>query len=338
MGQIFSSQTIDGKQVECMHTGLFSDTEDCGAKSYAYDYVFVGSISAITPTEKDEKEIQIIPEEVFHGTPASLLRVVTSQALCLPKLAVGDRWLFFLRSEKNKPIVLDYYGNDSRPVADAELQTQILRRLATIGDFGLVRGEVTHNEIDKFSRVKGIPGVRVIARRRSDDDQYVSTTDVDGRYEFQPLPPGMYKIAADPSGPFKADESGIDVKPGTCWNLTLSKSPHARISGTVNHSDGSPAGKIDVALISAADEWFTSDKTDELGHFKFDSLRPGNYVVGVNLPGAPSWKYGGGGGAGVYIPTASLYYPSEAYRSGALVIKLAEDETRNDIDFNLPRQ
>src|SRR5215475_10870485 len=142
--QIDVVRRIDGKEVECLHSGLMSDLDDCGFKSDWYAYVFVGSISAIVPADKDEKNIQITPEEVFHGEPSTPLTVLTSQGLCLPKLAVGDRWLFFLRKEPGKPIVLDYYGNDSRPVADAQEQIETLRRLMTIGDFGLLRGSVMH--------------------------------------------------------------------------------------------------------------------------------------------------------------------------------------------------
>ena len=105
--QVIEVRQVDGKSVWCSHTGLFSDLKDCAGKPDWYAYVFVGSIAAIAPADKDEKELQIIPEEVFHGNPESPLSVLTSQALCLPTMAVGDRWLFFLRKEEGKPIVLD---------------------------------------------------------------------------------------------------------------------------------------------------------------------------------------------------------------------------------------
>jgi hypothetical protein len=60
--------------------------------------------------------------------------VRTSQGACLPKLAVGDYWLFFLRKWNGSSIVLDYYGNDSRTVADAQEKIETLRRLQNIGD------------------------------------------------------------------------------------------------------------------------------------------------------------------------------------------------------------
>src|SRR5262245_56810965 len=139
---IIELKQVNGKTIQCLHTGLMSDLKDCGLHSDWYAYVFVGSISAITPAPSEEKNIRIVPEEVFSGDPPNPLTVLTSQGSCLPDFAVGDRWLFFLRKEKGKPIVLDYYGNDSRPVADAEDEIETLRRLKANGEFGILRGNV----------------------------------------------------------------------------------------------------------------------------------------------------------------------------------------------------
>lgn len=135
LAQIITYKKVGGNTVTCEHTALWSELENCGLPEW-YAYAFVGSIASITPTEDDEKELQIVPEEIFHGNPPNPLNVKTSQALCLPKLAVGDRWLFFLKRENSKPIVLDYYQNESRPVAEAikqqaEKALEEVRRVGT---------------------------------------------------------------------------------------------------------------------------------------------------------------------------------------------------------------
>jgi len=326
---------VGDKTITCMHTGLTSDLRDCGTRSDWYTYVFIGSISRISPAGKDENNIQIVPEEVFQGTPPTQLTVVTSQGLCLPEMVVGDRWLFFLRKEQGKPIVLDYYGNDSRPVAGAEEQVETLRRLRTIRDRGILRGSLVSRSPD--SEENAVPNVRIVARRASDNAKFVAVTDPDGSYEFQPLPPGKYKLTADPSGSFHADDSEVDVSRGACWDLTLTRSPHALLGGHVRHSDGSPAGQVPVLITAEDDSWYTTLTTDEHGYFDFDSLQAGKYVVGINLPGAPAWKYASCGGV-CEIPPASVYYPGVTSRSAALIITLATDEKRKDIDFTVPNQ
>jgi hypothetical protein len=331
--QIIILQKVGDKTIQCMHTGLSSDLNDCGGHSDWYTYVFVGSISAITSTKDDEKELQILPEEIFHGEPANPLTVRTSQGACLPELRVGDHWLFYLRS--GNPIVLDFYGNISRPTADAQQQLETLRRLETIGDNGIVRGRVMRGP--SFSQSDAVPDAHVVARRASDDAEFVATTGADGRYEFQPLPPGKYKLTVDPVKSFHPDDSNLDVSSRTCWDLTLSRSPHAHLGGHVRRSNGTPAPQVAVVIAKEDGSWFTTEKSDARGYFHTESLPSGKYVVGINLPGAPAWKYAGCGGA-CEVPPASLYYPGMRNRSDALVINLASDEKRDDIDFTAPTQ
>lgn len=303
--QIIFEKKVGDKTVRCMHSGLSSDLKDCGVRADWYTYVFVGSISAVTPVMNDEKEIQIVPEEVFLGAPATPITVSTSQAACLPELRVGDRWLFFLRKQKDAPIVLDYYGNDSLPVVNAREQIETLRRLK-IGDFAILRGQVVRG------RSYGgdvIPNVHVIANREPDNKRFFSITGTDGRYEFQPLPPGKYKITVEPVGSYHPDDAEIDLNRGICWDLTLSRSPHAQIGGHVRRSNGSPVPNVDLVLIGSNNSWYVTTQTDRDGHFMFDSQEAGEFVVGLNFPGRPDWFNGGGAGAGVKIPPASVFYP-----------------------------
>jgi hypothetical protein len=320
------------KTVMCVHSGLESFVNDCGVRSDWYSYVFVGSISAVTPIEKDEQELQIVPEEVFSGSPTTPLTVLTSQGQCLPKLAVGDRWLFFLRSEKDKPIVLDYYANDSRSVSNAQQQIDTLRRLQNIGEFAILRGHVMRGN---FTNGKSLPRVRVIAQREFKDFQSAAIADANGHFEFQPLPAGMYDISVDFPGSSKPDDTKIAVSSGACRDLTLYRSPHAQISGHVHHSDGSPMQNVDVILIRADNTLYNTTQADASGAFNFNSLRPGKYVVGLNLPGAPAWKYAGCGG-GCDVPPASMYFNGAMERSHAHIIMLGTDEKRHDIDFTAP--
>lgn len=332
--QIINFEKVGDKTITCMHTGLWSLLADCGARSYSYAYVFVGSISSVTPVANDEKEIQILPQEIFHGRPASPLKVLTSQALCLPKMAVGDRWLFFLRLENGKPIVLDYYGNDSRPIADAQQQIETLRRLANIGDRGIVRGRVWRGE---SSERKALPHAHVVARGTFDGTEFDTTTGVDGRFEFEPLAPGRYTLTVDPVGSYQPDSADLNVSRGGCWDLTLSKSPKASLGGSVRRADGSPVSKLGVLLTSKDRSWYCTRTTNASGHFRFDELRAGEYIVGINLPGAPAWQEGGGAGVGVAIPKAPLYYPGVQNQPRAGVISLAEDQQRDDINFLIPK-
>jgi hypothetical protein len=331
--QITELRQIGDKMVTCTCSGLTSSLKDCGMRSDWYAYVFVGIISVIRPIQDDEKQIQIFPEEVFSGKPPSPLTIQTSQAACLPEVAVGDRWLFLLREVKGQPIILGY-GDESRPVSAAQKEIETLRRLQTIGDFAIVRGRVVHGS---FMDGKAVPFARVVAHRTSDNTLFATTASSDGYYEFPRLPPGKYTFSSDALGLPDSDEGWLEVSRRACWDLTLDKEPSVQLGGHVRRSDGSPLPNVDVLIMSSDQTWFTTTQTDDAGYFYHDGA-PGKFVVGINLPGAPPWKYGGGAGAGLDIPRASLYYPGVQNRSAALAIELKQDENRTNIDFSISPQ
>jgi Carboxypeptidase regulatory-like domain len=333
--QLIEIRNVGGKQIECMHSGLSSDLSDCGVQSDWYTYVFVGSISAIAPAKENEEELKIVPQEVFSGIPENPMTVLTSQAPCLPKLAVGDRWLFYLRKVKDQPIVLDYYGNVSRPVADVQQEIETLRRLQTIGDFGILRGTVWHGAPLVG---KGVSHASVFAQRESDGAQFVTKSDANGRYEFQPLPPGKYKITFMPSGAYHSDDSEIELKHKTCSDFDLTSSPRGEIGGQVRSSSGLPVPNIDVILMSSDNSWYVTTQTDRDGYYKFSGIKSGQFVVGLNFPARSDWFNGGGAGTGIMIPPASVFYPGVASSSRASVIALAVDEQRDDLNFIIPAQ
>jgi hypothetical protein len=332
--EIIEIRQVGNKTIECMHSGLMSDLKDCGFRSDWYAFVFVGSISAITPTDNDESIVQIMPEEVFSGTPTTPLTVITSQGACLPTLAVGDRWLFYLRKENGEPIVLDYYGNDSRPVSEAEKEIETLRQLKANSSSGILRGSVVRG---RFGDREAVPNAQVTATKNSDKSRSFAVTDSDGHFQFAPLSPGRYKLTVDPIGSFRPDDDRADVKPGSCWDVTMSKSPHAQISGHLRYPDGSPAAGVPVLIIDADGSGYNTKESDEHGHFISESMSAGKYLVAVRSPDAPPWEISSCGGA-CEIPPGAVYYPLMHDRSDALVIDLSEDEKRKNIDFTIPKK
>lgn len=319
--------------MSCVHSGLSSDLKDCGTRSNWYAYVFVGQISVVTPVPNNENEIQIRPEEVFLGQPENPMKVLTSQGWCLPKLTVGERWLFYLRKIDGKPIVLDYYGNDSIPAAKAHEQIETLRRLQKAGDFGILRGRTMQGE--EFDG-KILSNANVTAIHKANKRQYSTLSGPDGRYEFEPLPPGEYKLKVSTTKSLAPDDSEITLKGGECWDLTLTRPSHASISGYIKKSDGTPARGIDVVLIGADNSWYLTTQTDEKGRFSFDSQTPGEFVVGFNFPAKPNWFNGAGGGSGVAFPPASWFYPGVPNRSSASTIRLQPDQKLDNINVTLP--
>jgi hypothetical protein len=278
VAQIIWEKQVGNKTITCMHTGLQSYVNECDPHRYAY--AFVGSIAAIQPAAGDEKKLQILPEELFQGTPANPLTVFTSQVACLPELKVGDRWLFLLWQEQGKPIVVDFYSNESRPVADAREEIETFRRLRTIGEFAILRGRVVQEVLFDGEPVTG---ARVAATRKADNSQFFATSGGDGRYEFPLLPAGDYSLTSEATGSFLPDQTTVRLDSGVCRDLALQRSRHAQVSGYVRKADGSPMAKVDVMLLNAhRDSWDTTTSNDRENTWSESTCpapRPGSMPV-----------------------------------------------------------
>jgi hypothetical protein len=128
-----------GKQILCYTRGREGS---CGIGD-RYEAVFIGTVVSVTETANSEKRLQLMPEEVFSGSAAGSFTVTTGQGECFGDFQAGDKWLFYLqRAPKTKSLFLNY-ASPTRPIADAQEQIGILRRLQHLSGSGIIMGQVT---------------------------------------------------------------------------------------------------------------------------------------------------------------------------------------------------
>jgi hypothetical protein len=302
-----------GKKVTCVFSGLYSSAGwVCDTQNY--ERVFSGTVKSAVEVGDFDKRLQLIPDEVFLGDPASEVTAITNQACLHTEIEAGQKWLFYLSRDKQSNELVLPYGGRSKPIAQAQQDIVTLRHLAKLIDSGILTGHVGH------------PGHKVVARRVSDNTEFSALANDSGNYEFE-LQPGAYYLSANTEQGLWAPETETFVSKKSCIHVDLWLHIDGRISGTVTNSDGKAARYVQVAIvpISPAGQSFTVT-SDEKGHFEVGGRKPGRYLVGVGLLAGvdtAEWK-------------SRVYYPGVPSQEQAKVIELGKGEWRTDIKFSLP--
>jgi protocatechuate 3,4-dioxygenase beta subunit len=175
-------------------------------------------------------------------------------------------------------------------------------------------------------------------------------TDQDGRYTFEGIEPGRYRISVQKTGFTRLDAAAampeVNVAAGEragSVNITLQRG--AVITGRVLDEDGQPlvdarimpmrrvpAGRgrstPNTALVPAG----AGTQTNDLGEFRLHSLSPGEHYVMAT----PRDDLGPSAGAGARktIPT---YFPSAPDAAGAQPIHVSGGQTLGDVEIRMSR-
>ena len=145
------------------------------------------------------------------------------------------------------------------------------------------------------------PGIRPLERAASTEG---------GRFSISGLPPGVYRLHAEPPDQAVAsDKDGRRLAP--TWypsamdpryavpvlvngddlaglDLALARSRMPEVSGFVFRADGSPAADLQVSLVAGSVISLSSMSTSSgvKGEFRFDSVTPGSYQLAANASDA----------------------------------------------------
>lgn len=321
--QLIEERQYHGRTITCAVSGLRGFSSTCGASS-GYEAVFIGNVISARDEANDEKTLVLMPEENFVGSYNGAIEVTTSQGDCLPEIAAGDKWLFYLRLDRKTKKMVLAYGSPSAPLSDAEKDVLLLRRLRTMSQAGVVLGTVQRieweNHIESY-----YPAVahKVVAVRKSDRAEFHSTTDKDGYFEFESLPPGSYDISGNTTPGVWAEEGTVDVAAHSCNKVDLELAVDGAISGHLLDTDGKPAATKQVELLTEDRQESRSTWTDKDGYFEFRGLRPGKYLVGIGIQLGPDRKQTG------------IYYPGVRSRALATVIEIGKAGKKENIDLSL---
>lgn len=169
----------------------------------------------------------------------------------------------------------------------------------------------------------GKPGVSIIAAR--DAARYSAPTNGAGEAVFSALPPGSYTIHAEPDGDLP-DDPAVQLNAKGCLDVTLFRV--LRINGRVTTRNGEPAARIEVQTRSAQGVPGDGAMTDSDGRYQLRIIRPGQYLLGINLNHSPTQD----------TPYPRWFYPgTEDLAAAETIVFSGRPETRN-LDLTLPER
>jgi protocatechuate 3,4-dioxygenase beta subunit len=137
--------------------------------------------------------------------------------------------------------------------------------------------------------------LQVIAEDQADGSNYTATTDSDGRFRVEKMAAGHYRVYLEKTGYVEINSRGgksdghlLSLRDGEAIkDLSLQMLPTAIISGRIVDEEGDPMPDAVVFVqrkkAGAKLENAGSERTNDLGEFRFHGLFPGRYVI-VAMP------------------------------------------------------
>lgn len=300
----------------------------------------------------------IITETGSDGAPAEFARIAVEQALkgitqteikmwqgtasgdCSFRFEQGKRYLIYANYDEESRT---YHTNTcmrSRALAYAAEDLDFLRGLPLSAQGTRLSGMVVTADYIEAYRENAPPqllsGIR-IAVESANGERYEATTNDEGFYKIVGLPPGSYRITPQlPSHLSLAYDMPdmIEIPIGSCGaSVSFLTRTDGRIGGTLTDAQGRPAANTYIDLLPLELAGRLNDRrigrfsrTDERGRFEFRELRPGRYLLGVNLRQAPSGSQ----------PFPRTFFPGTQDQVRSQAITLNRGEKLTNINLRLP--
>jgi hypothetical protein len=303
--------------------------------------VFEGEVESIErlpnrqgPQYMPERVVTFRVSAAHRGSVGTKVEVRTggSSASCGFPFEEGERYLVY--AHQGAGGLATGICSRTRRLVDAADDLAYIRSAFAPAATGRVYGDVAREVTEPGVRPRGASGYSVILAGFGEELRV--TTDHDGRFEFPSILPGTYSIRVDLpdtefayGGPRLLVSRDIIVPDARgCATASFTVVPNGRLAATVLDANGRPVerAEVSVALSNSPDRSETSARTDAAGQVLLGPLRPGRYLVGINVRRAPNEE----------LPYPRSFHPGVVDVRRATVIELGYGE-RHELDpFVLP--
>lgn len=313
------------------------------------DIVFAGTVAGsanITINEGDYKYEQRLVRfevaEMFRGEQMAKAEIITGWGGgdCGYNFKNGESYLVYARINKQDKRLYTSACTRTQPISQAAEDLAYIRNLPYMDTTAAIFGKITrltYKEKDGQAVFLPVGSVNLIIEGESLRNE--TRTDEQGGYRVTGLAPGAYKVKLKiPDGLTSNGMRGgalIEMKTEVvergCQEVDFDFVSDTRVSGRVLDAIGRPMAGLSLQMRGAPSDLrnintFLSAKTNAEGRFEFETVPPGDYLLGFRILGT----------SGSEMPYPRTYYPGVAFKPQAGVISVKEGELRSDIEFQLP--
>jgi len=237
-------------------------------------------------------------EETFRGNVGS--EITFERADCYYPFKQGETYLVYAFKGEGGKLDLATSVTRTRPISEAGEDLAYIRGLPHAPEGGRIFGKVW-NHISSFAlRVNNEPlypsapfsEVKIVAS--GSGQNYETTTDAEGNFEFLGLPQGDYSLSVVLPNYLSGREEKVRLVDRACAPVRFSIQATGIIAGRVLDAKGQPLPSVPVSIFSADGVtgemidrvkrgYVTSTTTNEHGQFRFERVPSGRYVIAVNL-------------------------------------------------------
>jgi hypothetical protein len=273
------------------------------ASAVDYDAIFEATVVAIEGpalrpdgmrSTADPVTVRLETMRALRGEPRTEVVTAASSVSCGYEFRVGRRYLIFAsRRAEDGQLTVGSCGL-TRPLEGQSGMVRYVESLSAPSRGGRIFGRVAlPAQADYRAPFEPISGARIVL---AGPQRAEAHSDGAGAFEFIDLPPGSYRVVPEmpadrPELSSDALEASLDVA-HACADLLFAPRMSSLVRGTVESPDGQPLSGVFLTMRPAAGDgpngggWGYTTGPD--GAFVFDSVAPGQYVVGVSQGTGPA--------------------------------------------------